>query len=139
MREHGLRAKWRHGQRNLFHFIEGGRDNSRHGKTRTCDRLVPNQWIKSHKSLSWRHLLVFGPLADGQVLTSALGRPDGDHHLLLARPTLRLTAGECKTLNALFGVAYDREHLKSRPSVGQLLGNLVKRRKAVESNPIPYF
>ena len=24
------------------------------------DLLVPNQWIKSHKSLSWRHLLVFG-------------------------------------------------------------------------------
>jgi len=41
--------------------------------------------------------------------------------------TLRLTAGECKTLNALFGVAYDRDHLKSRPSVGQLLGNLLKR------------
>jgi hypothetical protein len=44
--------------------------------------------------------------------------------------TLRLTAGVCKTLNALFGVAYDREHLKSRPSVGQLLGNLLKRKKA---------
>ena len=27
--------------------------------------------------------------------------------------TLRLTAGGCKTLNALFGVAYDPEHLKS--------------------------
>ncbi len=40
--------------------------------------------------------------------------------------TLRLTAGECKTLNALFGVAYDREHLKSRPSIGQLLGNLFR-------------
>src|SRR5712664_1542979 len=26
----------------------------------------------------------------------------------------------CKTLNALFGVAYDRELLESRPSVGQL-------------------
>src|SRR5713101_5225539 len=26
----------------------------------------------------------------------------------------------CETLNALFGVAYDREHLESRPSVGQL-------------------
>ena len=47
--------------------------------------------------------------------------------------TLRLTAGECKTLNALFGVAYDGEHLKSRPSVGQLLGNLLKRRTAVGS------
>src|SRR5258708_40020136 len=28
-----------------------------------------------------------------------------------------------QTLNALFGVAYDREHLKSRTSLGQLLGN----------------
>ncbi len=37
--------------------------------------------------------------------------------------TLRLTAGGCKTLNALFGVAYDPEHLESRASVGQLLGN----------------
>jgi len=35
-----------------------------------------------------------------------------------------------ETLNALFGVACDRDHLKSRPSVGQLLGNLLKRRKA---------
>jgi hypothetical protein len=26
----------------------------------------------------------------------------------------------CETLNALFGVAYDREHLKSRPSFEQL-------------------
>ena len=26
------------------------------------DLLVPNQWVKSHKSLSWRHLLVFGSL-----------------------------------------------------------------------------
>src|SRR5712664_2383041 len=51
--------------------------------------------------------------------------------LLLPGPTLRLTARECKTLNALFGVAYDQERLKSRPSVGQLLGNLLKRRKAV--------
>src|SRR5216684_488137 len=52
--------------------------------------------------------------------------------------TLRLTAGECKTLNALFGVAYDRDHLKSRPSVGQLLGNLLKRLKAagIEHDPI---
>ena len=31
---------------------------------------------------------------------------------------LRLTAGECKTLNALFDVAYDRDHLKSRPQLG---------------------
>ena len=53
--------------------------------------------------------------------------------------TLRLTAEDCRTLNALFGVAYDRERLKSRPSVGQLLGNQLKRRKAVESNCIPYF
>ena len=45
--------------------------------------------------------------------------------------TLRLTTGECKTLNALFGVAYDREHLESRPSVGQLLGNLLKTGNAL--------
>jgi hypothetical protein len=32
---------------------------------------------KSHKSLSWRHLLVFGPLSDGQVGTS--------HRRMLAR------------------------------------------------------
>jgi len=32
--------------------------------------------------------------------------------------TLRLTAGECKTLNALFGVAYDPDHLKSGPQLG---------------------
>ena len=38
--------------------------------------------------------------------------------------TLRLTAGECKTLNALFGVAYVQERLESQSSVGQLLGNL---------------
>lgn len=31
------------------------------------DLVVPNQWTKSHKSLSWRHLLVFGLLYDGQV------------------------------------------------------------------------
>ena len=45
--------------------------------------------------------------------------------------TLRLTAEGCKTLNALFGVAYDPERLKSRPSVGQLLGNRIsEKRKA---------
>jgi hypothetical protein len=47
--------------------------------------------------------------------------------------TLRLTAAGCKTLNALFGVAYDPEHLKSRPSVGQLLGNLLSR--SVDARP----
>jgi hypothetical protein len=34
-------------------------------------------------------------------------------------PTLRLQLGIYKTLNALFGVAYDLEHLKSRASVRQ--------------------
>jgi len=40
--------------------------------------------------------------------------------------TLRLTAGQCKNLSALFGVAYDREQHKSHPSIGQLLGNLCR-------------
>ena len=33
-------------------------------------RELQNQWTKSHRSLSWRHLLIFGPLSDGQVVTS---------------------------------------------------------------------
>src|SRR5271170_46411 len=64
-------------------------------RIRTFDLLVPNQWRKSHKSLSWRHLLVFGPLSNGQVGTS--------HRRMLARTlansfengsptTVRLTA-----------------------------------------------
>jgi hypothetical protein len=43
--------------------------------------------------------------------------------------TLRLTAGGCKTLNALFGVAYDPEHLKSRVSVGQLWATYLQEKK----------
>jgi hypothetical protein len=47
--------------------------------------------MESHKSLSWRHLLIFNPLENGQVLTSALRRLGGDHHVFVPRQTLRLT------------------------------------------------
>ncbi len=42
----------------------------------------------------------------------------------LERENLLVNSRGMQTLNALFGVAYDRKHLKSRPSFGQLLGNL---------------
>jgi hypothetical protein len=47
----------------------------------------------------------------------------------LDRPRPRLLVN--RTLNALFGVAYDREDLESRPSVGQLWATYLKRRRAV--------
>src|ERR1700682_568702 len=77
----------------------------------------------------------FPPSLGRQTTTAYSGRGSQHCYEIIVKtefefPTFWLKAGECKTLNALFGVAYDREHLKSRPSVGQLLGNLLKRRKA---------
>jgi len=36
-------------------------------------RWVLNQEMKQLKSLSWRHIAVFGPLSDGQVKISTPG------------------------------------------------------------------
>src|SRR5437016_11022828 len=50
-------------------------------------RRVPNQWTKSHKSLSWRHLLVFGPLSVRQVWTSFRAQ-EGNTHSRTGRRSL---------------------------------------------------
>src|SRR5258708_20357207 len=47
----------------------------------------------------------------------------GPSRKLSSIPHLLVNSRGMQTLNALFGVAYDREHLKSRTSLGQLLGN----------------
>src|SRR5258707_11867076 len=47
----------------------------------------------------------------------------GPSRKLSSIPHLLVNSRGMQTLNALFGVAYDREPLKSRTSLGQLLGN----------------
>ena len=83
-------------QEDLFHFIEREKKYSRHGKTRTCDRLVPNQEINQLKSLSWRHLLVFGPFSDRQVWTSTFRV----YRELAARSNLLLSGDKLECANA---------------------------------------